>query len=362
MVWLTVRGQVDGIRRSISLSLLPGWSRPSTERCVRASFVGRRDATDVVVNCFAMSPRRARRTASWWARSASHLLDRLLLLLLIITPWLARRQRLLHHMTRLDIATHTIASLQLGSHTFCQLTSGYACTAISSLAFRDQTFLLPKFQHRQKTSGLYLVSSEGVATVTVVKENVNNNPCKISGNENENANSTFLSGGCVAYDIMWCCIVVDAPSFSDGFLPKSLRQLLTLLSLSGLWSSAGVWCVCVQSQLVEYYYLWKKSATASTTRPHRQHRRQALRRQAPTPTPPSSESGSTIDSTSLLHIAWLGVTKMSFWPSTVLPWISIISAINCSRLSVCDNFRSIFCNSVFYICWSSKNFLLPGYS
>jgi len=105
-------------------------------------------------------------------------------------------------MTRLDIATHTIASLQLGSHTFCQLTSGYACTAISSLAFRDQTFLLPKFQHRQKTSGLYLVSSEGVATVTVVKENVNNNPCKISGNENENANSTFLSGGCVAYDIM----------------------------------------------------------------------------------------------------------------------------------------------------------------
>lgn len=44
------------------------------------------------------------------------------------------------------------------------------------------------------------------------------------------------------------------------------------------------------AQLVEYYYLWKKSATASTTRPHRRHRRPVLRRQAPTPTPPSSES------------------------------------------------------------------------
>jgi hypothetical protein len=44
------------------------------------------------------------------------------------------------------------------------------------------------------------------------------------------------------------------------------------------------------AQLVEYYYLWKKSATASTTRPHRRHRRPVLRRQAPTPTPTSSES------------------------------------------------------------------------
>ncbi|ESN93325.1 hypothetical protein HELRODRAFT_194133 [Helobdella robusta] len=41
--------------------------------------------------------------------------------------------------------------------------------------------------------------------------------------------------------------------------------------------------------LVEYYYLWKKTPAASTTRPHRRHRRPAFRRQAPTPTLPQED-------------------------------------------------------------------------
>jgi len=85
-------------------------------------------------------------------------------------------------------------------------------------------------------------------------------------------------------------------------------------------------CVIVcalQSQLVEYYYLWKKSATASTTRPHRQHRRQSLRRQAqPTPTPPSSESGTyyTVHLCSSLH-------------QPEHTWVSLTFPFFCQRIS-----------------------------
>lgn len=47
-----------------------------------------------------------------------------------------------------------------------------------------------------------------------------------------------------------------------------------------------------QPQLVEYYYLWKKTPAAATTRPHRRHRR-VPRRQV-TPTLPSSNDYSTL--------------------------------------------------------------------
>ena len=69
----------------------------------------------------------------------------------------------------------------------------------------------------------------------------------------------------------------------------------------------------IKANLVEYYYLWKKTPAAFNTRPHRRHRRPAFRRQAPTPTLPQGDDSQFSSFSSLPHQSFSVLLSETFF-------------------------------------------------